>query len=154
MADRLPCAGQTGRYVILRHQVGGSNTERAGQEPQVTGRGDHYDWMFEAGGVLLTWASEQWLPATQAAVVTAIQLPPHRLAYLDFEGEVAGDRGTVHRVESGTHQFMYAAADRYALELHGGRTGGMTLYRTAPSDSWSIAFAPGRGRPVRAEASW
>jgi len=141
-AGHLPQVGQSGRYVVLRHCFRTVAAESHSETPAPRHRGEHYDWMFAVDGVLLTWASEQWLAATVAAGVAALQLPPHRLAYLDYEGEVSGDRGTVQRVEAGTHRLLQAAADRYEFAVQGGRTGVMMLYRTASSDSWTIAFAP------------
>ena len=35
---------------------------------------------------------------------SAIRLPDHRKHYLDYEGEVSGDRGTVSRIDSGTYE--------------------------------------------------
>ena len=137
----LPRAGQAGRYVVLRHRVPAAPADRTGGATAPS-RGDHYDWMFEADGHLLTWASEQWCAATQAAVLAALPLPPHRLAYLDYEGEVSGNRGTVDRVEAGTHRLLHVALDRYVFAVQGGRTGVVTIYRTAPAGSWSIALAP------------
>lgn len=141
-AGHLPRVGQSGRYVVLRHRIRVSAADSLSEALSPRDRGDHYDWMFAVDGVLLTWASERWLDATVAAGVAALQLPPHRLAYLDYEGDVSGDRGTVQRVEAGTHRLLQAAADRYEFAVQGGRTGLVTLYRTASSDSWTIAFAP------------
>lgn len=138
----LPRAGQAGRYVVLRHQLPAAPADPAGGPTAAPSRGSHYDWMFEVDGHLLTWASEQWCAATQAAVLAALPLPPHRLAYLDYEGEVSGNRGTVYRVEAGTHRLLQVALDRYVFAVQGGRTGVVTIYRTAPSGSWSIALAP------------
>ncbi len=131
-----------GRYVVLRHEVAISSQERLRPSPEVSPRGDHFDWMFEVGEELLTWACEEWLSPTDASDAAALHLPPHRLAYLDYEGEVSGDRGTVRRVEAGTHRLLQAAEDRYLFAVQGGRTGTLTFYRTASSAWWTMAFAP------------
>lgn len=78
------------RFVILRHEVLSSDA-----------RGSHFDLMFEVEGRLLTWAVDQ-LPTLGGPPVPATPLPPHRIAYLDYEGPVSGDRGTVHRIARGT----------------------------------------------------
>ncbi len=59
----------------------------------------HWDLMLESQGMLLTWRlmSE---PAV-GEVVAAEQLPDHRIQYLDYEGPVSGDRGTVTQFEAG-----------------------------------------------------
>lgn len=141
-AEALPSVGQTGRYVVLRHQVSAKSGESAGMTPAAFARGDHYDWMFEVDGQLLTWASEQWSAATQPVEFAALPLPPHRLAYLDYEGEVSGNRGTVRRVEAGTHRLLDVSNDRFVFNVQGDRTGTLTVYRTAPSGSWGIALGP------------
>jgi DNA polymerase ligase (LigD)-like protein len=55
--------------------------------------------MLEVDQVLRTWALAD-APAP-GAVIAAEQLPDHRLGYLDYEGPVSGDRGSVSRWDSG-----------------------------------------------------
>jgi hypothetical protein len=76
------------RYVVLRHD--GIN------DP-------HFDLMLEltAGAALATWRLPVWPLGGRARV---IRLADHRRDYLDYEGPVSGNRGTVSRVASGTHQ--------------------------------------------------
>jgi hypothetical protein len=77
--------------------------------------------MLESGGVLRTWALERLPHVWQAAhtrtiagnpncptlsaesTVVAMRLGDHRLAYLEKEGPLSGDRGTVVRVAAGTY---------------------------------------------------
>jgi hypothetical protein len=139
-----------GRYVILWHH-------RTAGQPAGDWRGDHYDWMFEVQGELLTWATEQWPSSQQAISVAARLLAPHRLMYLDYEGDVSGDRGSVQRVASGQHQLHRCEDDRYEFSIQGDRTGTLLIYRTRPgssSDGWTIEFEPNReARPTRVDAS-
>lgn len=74
------------RYVVLRH------SDIA--EP-------HFDLMFETlpGSMLATWRSERW-PID--SVTPLIRLRDHRRFYLDYEGELSGQRGNVQRVAEGT----------------------------------------------------
>lgn len=78
------------RFVILRHEV-----------PSDFSRGSHFDLMFEVGGQLLTWAVDE-LPTLGGPAVPATPLPPHRIAYLDYEGPLSNGRGTVRRIVRGT----------------------------------------------------
>jgi hypothetical protein len=58
--------------------------------------------MLEMGETLKTWALAE-LP--QPGVEVACQaLPDHRLAWLDYEGAVSGDRGWVVRWDRGTYR--------------------------------------------------
>lgn len=74
------------RFVVLQHDW-----------PQL-----HWDLMLENGASLRTWRlSEAPHPRHPIALV---RLPPHRSIYLDYEGPVSGDRGTVRRVLAGTYR--------------------------------------------------
>jgi hypothetical protein len=78
------------RFVVLLHET-----------PPGYSRGRHYDLMLEQGGALWTWALEA-LPEVDGPAVPAERLADHRLAYLDYEGDIAGKRGHVSRIDRGT----------------------------------------------------
>lgn len=86
------------RFVLLRHECTPGFAKPS-----------HWDFMLEAGGVLLTWELQE-LPAawggTGGASTNIKRLPDHRLVYLDYEGKVSGDRGSVHRIASGTFDLI------------------------------------------------
>lgn len=88
------------RYVILEHD-----------HPVL-----HWDFMLEAGGVLRTWRLES--APKGGDEITAEPLPDHRLHYLDYEGPVSGDRGTVKRWDRGTYE-PAAASERVEVTLAG-----------------------------------
>jgi hypothetical protein len=119
-----------GRYVILRHEF-------ATRQSQV-----HWDLMLEFGERLQTWALSQ-LPEPGVAIA-AEQLPDHRLAYLDYEGPVAGERGSVSRWDSGQFTILSDAPDRLVMTLRGDRlTGEANLQRQSEDESaWEFAFGP------------
>src|SRR5579864_4618441 len=73
------------RYVVLRH----ADVE----EP-------HFDLMFETlpGSMLATWRSEQW-PIESATPLT--RLRDHRRLYLEYEGNLSDQRGSVQRIAEG-----------------------------------------------------
>lgn len=155
----------SGRFVILWHQLAAA--PRPADEPnasggeaygrEASGRGDHYDWMFELDGRLLTWASQRLPPTDQNASVAASLLPPHRLAYLQYEGVVSGNRGTVQRIAAGQHRLLCCQSNRYEFAIQGDRCGIVAIYQTRsdrPSGSWVIEFEPNReARPTRVDAS-
>jgi hypothetical protein len=99
------------RFVLLYHDC-----------PPTYERTSHWDFMLEAGDVLRTWALER-LPRDWPAVwsrtaavyplcpllaegntVPATKLNDHRRDYLDLEGPITGNRGTVVRVATGTYR--------------------------------------------------
>lgn len=118
--------------------------------------GPHFDWMFEAEEGLRTWATAERLMLDEADAATATELPPHRAAYLDYQGPVSGNRGSVRRVERGTFRVLLDVADRYELEVTGDRAGRLILNRDHLADRslWRIEFRPQiKGEGTLADAS-
>jgi hypothetical protein len=72
------------RFVILEHDY-----------PQL-----HYDLMLESGDVLWTWRLA--CPPQIGDQQDAERVFDHRLLYLDYEGPISGNRGTVRRRDHGT----------------------------------------------------
>jgi hypothetical protein len=73
--------------------------------------------MFETapGSRLATWRSAVWpLAEIQTELIS---LPDHRRGYLDYEGPVSGDRGTVRRVQAGTHRVEHDDAVLLVVRL-------------------------------------
>ena len=101
------------RFVILRHD---------------SPRGEHFDFMLEAGGVLKTWALPR---APEAGIEMDCEaLVDHRLAYLDYEGPISGDRGVVTRWDCGTYTLEHQNEQEWAVTLAGDRLAGQaTLLR-------------------------
>ena len=66
--------------------------------------GDHWDVMLETDSALTTWSIPPQCPSGLSFVCPAIRLPDHRKHYLDYEGEVAGNRGTIVRIDAGTYE--------------------------------------------------
>lgn len=95
--------------------------------------------MLEAGEALRTWA----LPAELRAGETqrAEALSDHRLAYLDYEGPVSGDRGSVSRWDSGTFELENLSDFRWQLVLEGKRLRGPLVLEKHDGDHfWSVSF--------------
>jgi hypothetical protein len=118
------------RYVVLRHLL-----------PEGAPRASHWDLMFESGASLRTWAVEHQPDALE--IGDALELADHRLAYLDYEGPVSEDRGSVARWDAGTYQVIESGRDRWQARMAGGRLRGtIVLERTAPGGhSWRVSFA-------------
>ena len=60
--------------------------------------------MLECGGVLWTWSLPEEPSPGQA--LPATRLADHRLAYLDYEGEVSVGRGRVTRWDQGVYETL------------------------------------------------
>ncbi len=118
------------RFVILSHV--GSLTYQPGE---------HWDLMLEAGGVLRTWALAA-LPMPGTSIAAEL-LPDHRLAYLDYEGPISGDRGAVSQWDRGDYELLAESAEELQFLLNGARTRGRaTLRRDAESAAgWIFVLA-------------
>ena len=137
------------RYVILLHEVPPGH-KIAG------GRGTHWDLMLEQDGALRTWA----LAAEPCGELSteAERLPDHRLAYLDYEGPVSGDRGIVSKWDAGEYEWLAETADRVVVRLAGRSGTREVTLRQVPDGNahfWiaSFSFAPIRGSSSRGPLS-
>lgn len=107
------------RFVVLSHDT-----------PPDYDRPAHFDLMLEAGPALRTWALPRW-PAAGEALPCEV-LSDHRLAYLDYEGPIAGGRGEVTRHEAGEYEIVKETSETLVLRISGQRLKGMlTLKRLA-----------------------
>ncbi len=108
------------RFVILEHD-----------HPIV-----HWDLMLEAGEVLHAWRLA--LPPEQhAGPIDATELGDHRIAYLDYEGPVSGDRGTVKRWDVGGFiEAPESTAETRILLLEGTRINGRFRLRRVDALTW------------------
>jgi len=79
------------RFAILHHQ---SLTD------------EHWDVMLETDTALTTWSIPPQCPKGSSFVCPATRLPDHRKHYLDYEGEITDNRGTVTRIDFGTYQLL------------------------------------------------
>jgi hypothetical protein len=111
-----------GRFVLLEHD-----------HPVL-----HWDLMIEAGGVLRTWR----LPRLPSDVdeMTAEAIADHRLAYLDYEGEVSGGRGCVIRRDRGTYTAAMIFEDAIELRLSGEQWQGTIAMRRIDSTTWRVSI--------------
>lgn len=112
------------RYVILEHD-----------HPLL-----HWDLMLEAGPVLRTWRLEA--PPEPGRVVGAAASFDHRPVYLDYEGPVSGDRGTVRQWDAGTFAWEADAPGRVAMCLDGLRLKGTARLEQLADRTWLLTFEP------------
>jgi hypothetical protein len=115
------------RYVILQHE---------------TAEEQHFDFMLEMGGALKTWSISR--PPLKGVEMDAEPLPDHRLAYLDYEGPISGDRGSVTRWDRGTYEVEYQAESELRVQLKGEKLMGRATLgqnREIKTD-WIFSFTP------------
>ena len=82
-------------------------------------RGDHLDWFFQqptgADDALWTFSTPFELPSS--AELPATRLPDHRHRYLDYDGEISSDRGSVQRLVTGTYRLVDDHDDPFAFAV-------------------------------------
>jgi DNA polymerase Ligase (LigD) len=105
------------RFVLLEHQWNGV----------------HWDFMLEVGENLWTWAIDA--PIVAGKDLPARRLGEHRSLYLDYEGPVSGDRGSVKRVDSGTYRMLIATDDHVCAIVDGSQLVGEVDLRVTGSAS-------------------
>ncbi len=135
------------RFVLLYHQC-----------PPDYPRRSHWDLMLEAKGALRTWALAElpraWRAAYGKTVTACGECPPlaagneveaqalsdHRPAYLDYQGPVSGERGTVTRIAAGTYDELGHAPDNLEVSLLSAEwNGGVVLTRdSSGSERWRL----------------
>jgi hypothetical protein len=109
------------RFVLLEHRRDGV----------------HWDFMLENGNVLRTWAID--VPVVAGQDLAARALADHRPVYLDYEGEISGNRGNVKRLDSGTYNVLEWSAKRVRVRLTGSQLAGEVELRVSGSDSGALA---------------
>jgi hypothetical protein len=110
------------RYVILRHD--------GVTEP-------HFDLLLETypGSMLSTWRLQQW-PIEQRAQAT--RLRDHRRLYLDYEGEIGGHRGFVHRVAAGQCEVAVGEANVWTIKLLTGISPQAFTLKPIEAEQWEM----------------
>ncbi len=118
------------RFVVLRHE----------RPPAV-----HFDFMLEAGDVLKTWALPQ--PPRPGLEMECAALADHRLAYLDYEGPISGDRGSVTRWDHGQYTVERQTATQWVLDLTGQKLDGTATLHGPVDDpkKWFFRFVERQG---------
>jgi hypothetical protein len=120
------------RFVLLYHDC-----------PPYLGKPSHWDLMLEDQGVLLSWAlaEQPMADGIDGSTIVAVRLVDHRLAYLDYEGLVSGDRGYVSRVDAGTFAWIERTPVRLRVQLAGTVLCCEAVLTLVDGDAWDFAQA-------------
>lgn len=118
------------RFAVLRHD---------------SPRGLHWDLLVERGQVLWTWALPR--PPEPRAEMSCDRLPDHRLDYLEYEGPVSGNRGSVSRWDGGTCELQVETDTELVFALRGQHLAGtVTLRRLGDQPGrWGLTYKAGAG---------
>lgn len=89
------------------------------------GHGDeHWDLMIDRGDALATWRLSRLPAPGECAAIVAVRIGDHRRDYLEYEGPVSGNRGTVQRVDRGGAELRHCDADEWRVTFLGSRLRG------------------------------
>ena len=87
----------------------------------------HWDFLAERNGVLRAWRLlTEPKPGTDVASEPNFD---HRLLYLDYEGPLSGNRGSVARWDAGTCEWLRADPECAELVLYGRKLAGRVVIR-------------------------
>ena len=101
----------------------------------------HWDLMLEKQASLRAFRLSH--PPDHAGAITAMPLADHRKVYLEYEGEVSGNRGTVTRWDWGAYELLSETDQRIEIRLKGERlTGTAVLSQEAGEDDWTFGLTP------------
>jgi hypothetical protein len=116
------------QFVILQHDAPG---------------GRHFDFMLEASGVLKTWQLPE--PPRPGVAIKCQALIDHRLAYLDYEGPVSGDRGSVTRLDRGEYTTEQHTETLWTVRIAGNQIVGLATLRrlSETSTRWQFELVGG-----------
>ena len=94
--------------------------------------------MLEVGEVLWTWRLEA--PPGEGGPGPAVRIFDHRPLYLDYEGPVSGDRGTVRRWDHGTYTLLADKGDSLTIQFVGERLRGLCALRRTGEGAWASSI--------------
>jgi len=103
----------------------------------------HWDFMLEKEAALRTWRLSR--EADAGGKIDAIPLPEHRIAYLDYEGPVGGNRGNVTRWDFGNYQTLAESVESLEVELQGNRLKGRATILRLEDGTWTFECIPSPG---------
>lgn len=122
------------RFVLLYHDC-----------PPGYVKPSHWDFMLEFDGALRTWELNElpraWADPTSIApqTLSARRLADHRIAYLDYEGPLTGDRGNVTQLAHGTFETLEDTPQRLVVKLLGTMIHGIIeLAETNQLNHWQL----------------
>lgn len=94
----------------------------------------HWDILLQQGNRLLGWRGDHQGHFLNGGHV--VQTSDHRLAYLDYEGPLTGQRGTVKRIDGGRLVWRRFENDEFIAEIQGDRWYGMLELKKIDAIKW------------------
>ena len=96
----------------------------------------HWDFLLEQGGSCRTWRLSK-SPDTPGDI-PAEALADHRPMYLDYEGPVSGDRGTVSQWDAGMFEWLVSGDHLVEVRLSGRKLNGIARLVQGTREQWLL----------------
>lgn len=104
----------------------------------------HYDLMLENPGMLTgllwTWRFDEF-PGSRLAQ-TCERIPDHEPRFLEYEGPLSADKGSVRIVDSGTFDLLAGQEDQVVFTARARRVIGSCRLLRGDNDNWSFTCEP------------
>ncbi|MCA9040908.1 MAG: hypothetical protein KDA65_11220 [Planctomycetaceae bacterium] len=100
----------------------------------------HWDLLVENDESLLSWRLRE--EPEKGRKIACEPLPDHRRLYLDYEGPVSGDRGTVLQWTTGTCDLQREGESLYRLQVESPRLQGKMILQEEANGEW-FCYSPG-----------
>ena len=99
----------------------------------------HWDFMLEKEAALRAWRLTR--SPEESGPIDVEPLADHRLAYLEYEGPVSGNRGSVRRFDRGEYALVEETPHRIEVRLRGAALRGRAVIeRNISSEPWTFRF--------------
>jgi len=98
----------------------------------------HWDILLQQGNRLLGWRGDNHGHFLNGGHV--VQTSDHRLVYLDYEGPLTGQRGTVKRVDAGRLTWRHCAENEFIAEIQGKQWHGVLELKKIDATKWFSSF--------------
>ena len=133
------------RMVILKHVFPEPDADIPGAKDRIAQDGirksaNHWDLMLEhpSESTLMTWALES--PPEAGLQISATQIANHRLKYLEYEGPISNDRGSVARIFESSFEWGEFTKQRIVIRLDSERFSKIEILLQSESN-WSVQFS-------------
>ena len=101
----------------------------------------HWDIFLQEGNRLLSWRGDHHGHFLNGGLV--VQTDDHRLVYLDYQGPLTGQRGTVRRIDGGALAWKHRGEHEFIAEIKGQRWQGLLRLKKIDETRWLVVFNSG-----------
>lgn len=99
----------------------------------------HWDFLLEIGETCRTWRLAE--EPARGRGGAAERIADHRLMYLEYEGPVSGNRGSVTRWDAGGFEIVCETQEEMVVRLAGERLMGECRLVRVEGELWRVEFA-------------